>query len=191
MCLAGMNVEIKQETSWSRALDAARFTVGKDSLDKEPSDTWKDNMMFAEHSPIRLVEFDIKIKNAFNFVINHLVRHFIGFIPFVRTNRPDRNPDVSSDIEVNRLTPTSAWFSANAQSLMNVSHKRLCKCAHKDTVHAWTLVKQEIEKIDPIVARHMVPTCIYRGFCPELKSCGYSKTDKFKIDLSNYRNGKE
>ena len=56
-----MTVEVTQETSWKRALDAARFTVGKEPLDKEPSDVWKANMLLAEHSPIRLVEFDIKM----------------------------------------------------------------------------------------------------------------------------------
>ena len=43
-------------TSWSRALNAARRTVGKSALKKEPSDSWKAKMLLAEHSPIRLVE---------------------------------------------------------------------------------------------------------------------------------------
>ena len=37
----------------------------------------------------------------------------------------------------------------------------------------------------------MVPNCIYCGFCPELHSCGYSKTTKFQEDLKAYRNGKD
>ena len=185
-----MTVEVTQETSWKRALDAARFTVGKESLNKEPSDRWKSNILLAEHSPIRLVEFDIKIKNAFNFVINHLVRHFIGFIPFVRSNRPDRNEEVKDDLQVNRLTPTSAWFSANAQALINVSRKRLCACASKETREVWQEVKNKVAEIDPIMASKMVKNCVYRGFCPELCSCGYSKTSKFQEDLKLYREGK-
>lgn len=52
-----MTVEVIQETPWKRALNAARRTVGKAPLDKEPSDKWKDSILFAEHSPIRLVEY--------------------------------------------------------------------------------------------------------------------------------------
>lgn len=47
----------EQVTSWKRALNAARTTVGKNILDKEPSDSWKAKMFLAEHSPIRLVTF--------------------------------------------------------------------------------------------------------------------------------------
>lgn len=182
-----MNVVVEQITSWKRALDAARWTVGKESLGKDPSDKWKSKMLLAEHSPIRLVEYDIKIKNAFNFVINHLVRHFIGFIPFVRSNRPDRNDEVKDDLQVNRLTLTSAWFSANAQALINVSRKRLCACASKETRETWQEVKNKVAEVDPIMASKMVKNCVYRGFCPELESCGYSKTEKFQEDLIKYR----
>ena len=44
------------------------------------------------------------------------------------------------------------------------------------------------ENVDPIIADFLVPNCIYRGFCPEVNSCGYWKSDKFKKDLNNYRN---
>ena len=36
-----MKVKVIQETSWNRALNAARRTVGKEPIDKEPSDNWK------------------------------------------------------------------------------------------------------------------------------------------------------
>ena len=45
-------------TSWNRALNAARRTVGKSALKKEPSDSWKAKMLLAEHSPIRLIEYE-------------------------------------------------------------------------------------------------------------------------------------
>ena len=80
-------------------------------------------------------------------------------------------------------------MSANAQALINISRKRLCSCASKETREAWTQVKEAIAEIDPIMASKMVPECLYRGFCPEfMKPCGYSKTKKFEEDLVNYRN---
>ena len=85
-----MKVEIVQETFWKRALNAARRTVGKEPLDKEPSDKWKDSILFAEHSPIRLVEYRISFKGIKVWIINHFVRHWLGFIPFVHSQRDDR-----------------------------------------------------------------------------------------------------
>ena len=64
-----MKIEIKQITPWSRALDAARWTVNKDLTGKEPSDAWKSKMLIAEHSPIRLVEYDIFIKDDNVYII--------------------------------------------------------------------------------------------------------------------------
>lgn len=43
---------------WKRVLNAARRTVGKKPIDKEPSDNFKAKILLAEHSPIRLLEFD-------------------------------------------------------------------------------------------------------------------------------------
>ena len=40
------NVEMKG--SWKEVLNDCRFTVGKPSLDKEPSDKFKEDMMIAE-----------------------------------------------------------------------------------------------------------------------------------------------
>lgn len=49
---------IEQVTSWRRVLNAARRTVGKKYLDREPSDEFKRKILLAEHSPIRLLEYD-------------------------------------------------------------------------------------------------------------------------------------
>ena len=38
---------IEQITSWKRALNAARRTIGKEPIDKEPSASWKANMLLA------------------------------------------------------------------------------------------------------------------------------------------------
>ena len=48
-------VTVIQETPWKRALNAARRTIGKEPIDKEPSDNWKAKVLLAEHSPIKLV----------------------------------------------------------------------------------------------------------------------------------------
>ena len=51
-------VKCEMATTWKRALNATRQTVGKKELDKEPSKRWWASVLLAEHSPIRLVEYD-------------------------------------------------------------------------------------------------------------------------------------
>ena len=178
-------------TTWKRVLNAARRTIGKNSLDKEPSDSWKAKMLLAEHSPIRLLEYDWTWNQIQQWVTAHLVRHHEGCEKFVHTQRVDRNSALQGldrdDLPQGLLNDMD--MSANAQALINISRKRLCSCASKETREAWTQVKEAIAEIDPIMASKMVPECLYRGFCPEfMKPCGYSKTKKFEEDLVNYRN---
>ena len=84
--------------------------------------------------------------------------------------------------------PNDQDFVVNAQTLINISRKRLCHCASKETREAWVAVKEAIKEFDPIMASFMVPNCIYRGRCPEMNTCGYYKTDKFKKELDEYWN---
>lgn len=175
-----MEIYVKQVTSWSRALDAARMTVGKVPLHKEPSDEWKDKMLMAEHSPIRLVEYDIYLKDIPSFVATHLVRHHIGCEKFVCSKRDDRGGGKPENI--NRLTPVDMMITCNAQSLINISKDRLCSKAHPETIKVWKAVKNAIAEIDPIMAKHMVRKCEYRNMCPEKDGCGYYKII-YKKDL--------
>lgn len=181
-----MKVTVERVTSWKRALNAARETVGKPPLDKEPSDKWIDSILYAEHSPIRLVEYDIHFEGIPNFVAGHLVRHFMGTEKFVQSNRQDRSGNDPTTI--NRLTPVNMSMTCNAQALINISRKRLCYCASKETREVWQMVKDEIQKIDPLMAKHMVCECIYRGFCPELKSCNYVTSMQALAEKQNYLN---
>ncbi|MBN2401269.1 MAG: hypothetical protein JXN64_02615 [Spirochaetes bacterium] len=32
-----------------------------------------------------------------------------------------------------------------------------------------------------------VPECIYRGFCPEIKSCSWIKSESYRLALDKYR----
>ena len=185
---------IEQATSWKRVLNAARRTIGKQPLDKEPTDSWKAKILLAEHSPIRLLEYDWSWSDIMQWVTTHLVRHHEGCEKFVHTQRGDRRTlleeyNVSSRNELPQGATNDMDMTANAQALINISRKRLCSCASKETREAWQQVKAAIAEIDPVMASKMVPECIYRGFCPEfMNPCGYSKTEKYKKDLEIYRN---
>lgn len=183
--------KLEKVTSWKRVLNAARRTIGKKPIDKEPSNSWKAKLLLAEHSPIRLLEFDWTWGEIQQWVTTHLVRHHEGCEKFVHTQRVDRNPELEglSRDELPQGLLNDMDMTANAQALINISRKRLCSCASKETREAWTQVKEAIREVDPIMADKMVPECIYRGFCPEfINPCGYANTKKYQDDLTNYRN---
>ena len=180
---------MEQVTSWNRALNAARRTIGKEPLPKEPSDSWKAKIILAEHSPIRLVEYDWTWEQIRQWVTAHLVRHHEGCEKFVHSQRADRRELPIERDKMPQGAINDMDMTANVQALINISRKRLCNCASPETRKAWQQVKEEIRKIDPVLADKMVPECLYRGFCPEwMNSCGYSKTKKYQEDLEKYRN---
>ena len=182
---------LTQVTGWNRALKAARKTAGKDTdPNKQPSKNWEANMLLAEHSPIRLVEYEWDWNKIRQWVTTHLVRHHEGCEKFVRTQRQDRNDEVIDRDALPQGSLNGMMMTANAQALINISRKRLCKgCASPETRHAWELVRDEIKKQDPVLAEKMVPECLYRGFCAEWRNCcGYVNTDAYKKALEKYRN---
>lgn len=178
-----------QVTPWSRALNAARRTIGKQPIDKEPSDSWKAKMLLSEHSPIRLVEYEWTWTDIQQWVTVHFVRHHIGCEKFVHTQRTDRTGSSVPRDEHLQGERNDMTMTANAQQIINISKVRLCSCASAETRTAWKQVIEEIRKVDPVLADKCVPTCVYRGFCPEfMKSCGFDKTEAFKKMLEKYRN---
>lgn len=186
-------IRMEKATLWKRALNAARRTIGKKPLDKEPSNSWKAKMLLAEHSPIRLIEYEWTWSDIMQWVTTHLVRHHEGCEKFVHSQRGDRRAileeyNVSSRNELPQGATNDMDMTANAQALINISRKRLCNCASKETKEAWKQVKEGVRKVDPVMADKMVPECIYRGFCPEfMNPCGYANTEKYQQDLKRYR----
>ena len=186
-------IRMEMITLWKRALNAARRTIGKAPLDKEPSKSWEAKMLLAEHSPIRLLEYEWTWADIMQWVTTHLVRHHEGCEKFVHTQRGDRKAildeyNVSSRNELPQGATNDMDMTANAQALISISRKRLCNCASKETREAWRQVQDAIREVDPVMADKIVPECIYRGFCPEfMNPCGYANTEKYKQDLKRYR----
>lgn len=180
-----MEIKIERVTSWKRVVNAARFTVGKEPIDKEPSDGFKRSIVFAEHSPLRLLEFDVKCYNVPKYIIMHLVRHNQGIEKFVTTSRPDIYSGAVPRHEQRADDIVNCQFSLNAQAFINISKVRLCQHAETTTRSFWAMVIQELRQIEPILANACVPTCIYRGICPEI-SCGYESTSRYEIARVDY-----
>ena len=181
-----MEVTAKQITTWKRALNAARITAGKEPLDKEPSEKWVRQALISEHSPIRLVEYDILIKDVPMWVTVHIVRHHIGIEKFVRTQREDRNEDIKDRDKLPQGEKNTMLICLNAQALINISKERLCCKASKETRVLWMTILSAVEKVDPIVVKYCRKKCIYRGLCPESNPCGYSESVLFNIERTKY-----
>ena len=181
-----MKVELKNvKGDWKEVLTRAITTVGKEELGKEPSDNFKKRILMAEHSPIRGLIYCFKITNLKSWVATHFVRHHVGVEKWVRTQRSDRTGINRDDLP--QGAEVEMEIEANAQALINMSRKRLCNQASPETREVMQEMKKEVSKRDEFLARVMVKECVYRGFCPEIKSCNYDKTEEFEKELKDYR----
>ncbi len=170
---------------WQEIKDSALFTIHKEN-GKYPSNEWKRKILMAEHSPIRNGRLIINVYDIPSFVIGHFVRHNQGFQPFVSSLRKDR---ATYDEVPNRNTLNNMRFDGNFQAFINISRKRLCNCASKETQEVWTEILKAVKEFEPELYSVCVRECVYRGFCPEMFSCGYYKTDNYKQELCEYRKG--
>ena len=116
-----------------------------------------------------------------------MVRHKVGIEHWVSTQRSDRTGVNRDELPQGALVNHAC--EANAQALITISRKRLCACASPETREAWEHVKAKVAEVEPELASCMVKECIYRGFCPEMHSCGYYKTEEYQKELAEYRKG--
>ena len=179
-----MRIEVaKYEDMWQEIKNSAMFTMGKDT-GKYPDSEWKRRILLAEHSPIRNGYFILNCYEVPSFVIGHIVRHFAGVEKFVQSLRSDR---ADYDEVPNRNTLQNVRLYINFQAFINISRKRLCNCASKETREFWRAVLETIKSYEPELYSVCVRECTYRGYCSEMKSCGYSKTEEFQKELKEYR----
>lgn len=165
-------VIVRRITSWNEVLNAARFTQRKPMVGSEPSDRFKWNIIKAEHSPLRALMFTIDFYDIPYYASVHLCRH-VHAQPFVSTSRPDIDGTMKPRGEQKKSDPVNMRLLLNAQEIINISRARLCQRAESTTRNLWQQAVRELQVIEPMLACACVPNCIYRGLCPELKSCGY------------------
>ena len=176
---------LKVAGTWRDVADAARTTIRKEGGTGEPSPRWKKRILLAEHSPVRKLCFNWKWADLPYWVSVHFVRHKFGIEHFVSTQRTDRTGEDRA--AKTQDAPVVHECFANAQAVMFISRRRLCSQASPETRAAWRLVVDEIAKVQPEVASCCVPECVYRGFCPEFKPCGYCGTAAWAAAVEKYR----
>lgn len=174
---------INYTDNWQAVKDAAMNTIGKES-GFYPTSAWKRKILLAEHSPIRLLVFTVRITDLPYWVSVHLTRHKIGVEHFVQTQRTDRTGVNREELPQGALV--NHTMVLNAQALINISRKRLCEQASPETRQTWLAVIGAIRGKEPELASVCVRECFYRGFCPEMVSCGYYEV----FGRSNDKSGK-
>lgn len=159
---------VKIKGDWEEVVSDCRATVGKPPLGHEPSTEFKRKILISEHSPIRDISVKWKWHNIKSWVATHWVRH--KWECFVKTQRTDR-----TGIDRDKLTqdaPVDFTGDANAQALIDTMRKRLCHTAAPETREYAEDFKRALRAIEPELSDVLVPNCCYRGFCPEMQSCG-------------------
>lgn len=143
-------------------------TVGKKST-KLPTDEWLKRLVESEHSPIRELWFGIKMEIPY-WVSVHYVRHHIGVNHYVQTQRTDRTGIDRNSLPQGELV--SHIMSVNAQELIFMAHKRLCKQASKETREVMQEICRQVIQVAPYMKDVLVPLCAYRnGKCTEMFPC--------------------
>lgn len=171
--LSKVRVEVKwHEDMWQEIKDDAMFTIHKDT-GKYPDSKWKSDILMSEHSPIRTGKLIINCYNVPSLVIGHLVRHNVGFTPFVASLRSDRAEYEDNKVP-DRNTLNNIRFDGNFQSFINITRRRECTSASIETRKFWRIVLLAIKEFEPELYSRCVRECIYRGGCPE-----YPKTCKW------------
>ncbi len=182
-----MKIEITKVTSWIDVLNAARFTQRLPLKSGEPSVKWKKKIIKAEHSPLRCLMFNIDLYDIPRYVSDHLVMH-VHAQPFVSTGRSDVLKENLPREEQKMTDLYNTRLFLNAQEIINISKVRLCNKAESKTREIWRTVIEELRKIEPELAAACVPSCIYRGHCPEIKSCGIAESETFPLRVNDYIN---
>ena len=160
---------LKMKGDWQEVVDDCRSTISKPSLGHEPSEKFKRSILIAEHSPIRDISFRWRWDGIKSWVATHFARHH--WECRISTQRTDRT-GVPRD-KLPQDAPVTFVGEANAQALIDTMRKRLCFQAAPETREYAEDLKQAITEVQPEIGFVLCPSCVYRGFCSELKPCGY------------------
>lgn len=161
-----MKTTIKEfNVNWIAIKNACRQTVSMGDSKIEPTNEWKRKLLICRHSPLRIGNVLWKSEDVPFYVMGHMIRHNVGCTPFVSTSREDRTGVAREERKQTDLVDMQ--MVANIEALLNISERRLCLCADKNTIAYWQGVKDAIEEYDQDIAWAMVPQCVRCGACVE------------------------
>ena len=165
---------LKIKGDWQDVVDGCRATVKKPPLGHEPSRTFKENILIAEHEPIREIEIKWSWKDLPYWVAMHFKTHI--WPARTSTQRTDRTGIDRAGLPQD--APVDFEGCANPQHLIDTARKRLCNQSSFETRKQMEDLKITLRDIEPEISFVLVPNCVYRFGCPEMNHCG--KWESFK-----------
>ena len=165
-----MKVELLEnptQKDWLEVKRRALVTIGKKPV-TAPTEEWKHDILRARHSPIRRLFFSFYIECPY-WVSVHLCRH-IHAQPYVKSQRNDRQNDYDRNSAPQDAIVSMIW-DMNAEELMTIANKRLCKQASEETRAVVQDICDKVIEACPEFEGLLVPMCKY-GRCNEMFPCG-------------------
>lgn len=176
---------IKFINDWLGVRDAAMTTICDESI-KEPNSLWKRGVLMAEKPPIRKMIINFKWEKVPYWVAMHFIRSYVGdgatwydgaYLGELK------DPDLAIKSRADMI-PLEGYF--DVQALINISRKALCNRESLEVREYWQSLINEIKRYQPEIATAMVPECVYRGFCPEISTCGFIHSKTYKKHRRDY-----
>jgi hypothetical protein len=163
-------IEAPTAVDWLEVKRRALVTVGLVPKDM-PDSEWRKDILRARHSPIRYLQFSFMLENIPSWVSVHLVRH-VHAQPYVKSQRNDRQSEYDRT-KAPQDAPVNMIWDMNAEELMVIANKRLCRLASKETREVVTQMCKLVVEQCPEFDEFLVPMCYYHGgVCHEMKGCG-------------------
>lgn len=165
--------EMPTENDWLEVKKRALVTVGKKAV-TPPTEEWKCKILEARHSPIRRLQFSFYIECPY-WVSVHLCRH-IHAQPYVKSQRNDRQSEYDRNSAPQNAFVSMIW-DMNAEELMTIANKRLCRLASAETREVVQNMCDLVIAKMPEFKAVLVPNCKY-GKCHEMYPCGKANNEK-------------
>jgi thymidylate synthase ThyX len=166
-----MKVELLEKPTqkdWLEVKRRALVTIGKKPV-TAPTKEWKHDILRARHSPIRRLFFSFYIECPY-WVSVHLCRH-IHAQPYVKSQRNDRQNDYNRNSAPQDAIVSMIW-DMNAEELITIANKRLCKQASAETREVVQMMCDLVVEQLPEFKYELVPNCVRNGGeCYEFISC--------------------
>lgn len=163
-------IKYPTDEDWLLVKQCTLVTVGKESK-KPPTEKFKRKMLRARHSPIRELRFVFRLSGIPYWVSVHLCRH-VHAQPYVKTQRNDRQ-DGYDRTKAPQDAPVDMMWSMNAEELITIANKRLCRLASKETRKIVKQICRLVVANCPEFEDELVPMCVRNGGrCYEMFPCG-------------------
>ena len=163
-------LEYPGDKEWMEVKRRALVTIGKRPV-TAPTEEWKRKILLARHSPIRYLRFSFLISGVPSWVSVHLCRH-VHAQPYVKSQRNDKQSEYDRN-KAPQDSPVDMIFDVNAEELMVIANKRLCRMAAFETrATVAEMCKLAIDACPEFLGL-LVPMCEYTGGCKEMNGgCG-------------------